>query len=163
MTESDVLHVREGDPRATLTGDLTHAEHIPSDAFDCIILTQTLQYIYDVRSALETIYRILKPGGTLLATVPGVSQIDRGELGQTWCWGFTAISARKLFEEVFPPSAVVVETYGNVLVAIAFLHGLAVSELSREELDFQDPHYQILISVRAAKPCSRLGMALLNR
>jgi SAM-dependent methyltransferase len=64
----DVLHVEEGNVRATLVGDLTRADHIPSDTFDCFILTQTLHLIYDVRAALQTIYRILKPRGVVLAT-----------------------------------------------------------------------------------------------
>jgi hypothetical protein len=41
VTASDVLHVTEGNSQATLVADLTHAEHIPSDTFDCIIFTQT--------------------------------------------------------------------------------------------------------------------------
>src|SRR5919202_1019671 len=97
---SDVLHVQEGNPQATIVADLTHADHIPSDAFDCIIFTQTLQYIYDTRSAIRTLQRILKPGGALLATFPGISQIHYPEWGD-WYWGFTTQSARRLFGEVF--------------------------------------------------------------
>jgi SAM-dependent methyltransferase len=70
-----VLHVTEGNPAAAIIGDLTRADHIPADTFDCIILTQTLQFIYDVQAALKTIQRILKPGGVVLATFPGISQI----------------------------------------------------------------------------------------
>lgn len=78
VTHSDVLHVQEGNPQATFIGDLTSAEHIPSDVFDCIILMQTLHLIYDMKAAMRTLYRILKPGGVLLATVPGISQLERG-------------------------------------------------------------------------------------
>jgi len=38
-----------------------------------------------------------------------------------------------------------------VLTAIAFLHGLAAEELRREELDYCDPDYEVLLTVRAAK------------
>lgn len=48
VTKSDVMHVVSGNPEATIVGDLTRADHIPSDSFDCIILTQTLQMIVDV-------------------------------------------------------------------------------------------------------------------
>ena len=41
VTKSDVLHVSEGNPDATIVGDLTCADFIPSDSFDCVILTQT--------------------------------------------------------------------------------------------------------------------------
>ena len=41
---------------------------------------------------------------------------------------------------------------GNVLVAISFLHGLAVEELRRTELDYRDPSYEVLLTARAVKP-----------
>lgn len=152
VTKSDILHVTEGHPHATIVGDLAAANHIPSDSFDCIILTQTLHLIYEVRAALATLYRILKPGGILLVTVPGISQIDAEEWGHTWYWAFTSLSAQRLFEEVFPADNVSVNVYGNVLAAMALLHGLTVEDLKREELDYQDPYYQVSIVLRAEKP-----------
>lgn len=154
VTKSDVLHVCEGNPKATIGADLTCADHIPSDTFDSIILTQTLQFIYNVRAALRRhLYRILKPGGVLLATFPGISQISRYDMDR-WgeYWRFTTLSARRLFEEVFPPDNVEVQAYGNVLTAIASLHGLAAEELKREELDYHDTDYEVLITCRAVKP-----------
>jgi len=74
VTKSDVLYVEEGNPKATIVADLTSANHISSNTFDCIILTQTLQLIYDVQAALQTSFRILKPGGVLLATLSGIAQ-----------------------------------------------------------------------------------------
>ena len=149
--QRDVLHVSEGHPQATVVADLTSADHIPSNAYDCIILTQTLQLIYDVRAALATLHRILKPGGVLLATMPGISQIDHYEWGSSWYWSFTDKSARRLFGEVFRDSHVRVETHGNVLVATAFLQGLALEELQAGVLDYNDPDYQLIIAVRAVK------------
>jgi peptidoglycan/xylan/chitin deacetylase (PgdA/CDA1 family) len=151
VTISDVLHVTEGNPMATIIGDLTRADHIPSDSFDCIILTQTLQLIYDARAALETLHRILKPDGVLLATVPGITHIARDEWAASWYWHFTTLSARRLFDEVFLPSHVQVECYGNVLASTAFLYGLAVDDLDKEELDHRDPDYELLITVKAVK------------
>jgi glycosyltransferase involved in cell wall biosynthesis len=152
VTKSDVLHVGEGNPEATIVADLTCAEYVTSDSFDSVILTQTLHLIYDVRAALKTLYRILKPGGVLLATFPGISQISHDRWRESWCWAFTHVSARRLFEEVFPASNVCVEASGNVLAAIAFLHGLAAEELRQEELDYRDSHYDVSIMVRAVKP-----------
>jgi ubiquinone/menaquinone biosynthesis C-methylase UbiE len=133
--------------------DLTCASHIPSDTFDCIILTQTLHLIYDVRAALTTLYRILKPGGVLLTTVSGISKISREDMDR-WGhhWSFTTRSAQRLFQEFFPEMNVAVDAYGNVLAAIAFLHGLASEELRHEELDYHDRDYQVLITIRAVKP-----------
>ena len=152
VTTSDVLDISENNAQATVVADLTHAEHVPSNTFDCIICTQTLQLIYDVRSAIRTLYRILKPGGVLLVTVPGISHIGPDEDSEHWCWAFTTTSARQLFEESFPAPNVEVEANGNVLAAISFLHGLAVEELRQEELDYRDPYYQVLITIRAVKP-----------
>ena len=152
VTKIDVLHVVEGDPQATIIADLASADHVPSDSFDCIILTQTLQLIYDVRAAVRTIYRILKPGGVLLATFPGITQTYDLEWGGTWYWNFTNVSARRLFGEAFPAANVTVETFGNVLAAVSFLHGVAAEELTVEELDYRDPAYDVTITVRARKP-----------
>ena len=151
VTKSDVLHINEGNPQATLVADLSRADHIQSDLFDCAVITRTLHLIYDVRQAIETIYRILKPGGVLLATFPGISQIANDEWGKTWYWSFTTHSAERLFGEVFPAAHVSVEAHGNVLAAIAFLHGLAVAEVTRAELDHRDPSYELLLAVRAVK------------
>jgi len=148
---SDVINVAEGNPHTTIVADLTRADHIPSDAFNCIIFTQTFQLIYDVRSAIRTLHRILKPGGVLLATFPGISQIEQGYEWGNWYWAFTTQSARRLFEEVFPAANLEVEARGNVLAAISFLHGLAVEELSEEELDYRDPNYEVLITLKAVK------------
>lgn len=152
VTQADVLHVSEGNPGATFVGDLTDAPHLPTDAFDCFILTQTLHLIEDVRAALRTVYRILKPGGTLLATFPGISQISCDQWAETWRWSFTAASAWRLFAEVFPPSQTVIEAHGNVLATTAYLQGLAVAEFLPAELDFHDPRYEMLITVRVVKP-----------
>jgi Glycosyltransferases involved in cell wall biogenesis len=151
VTQRDVLHVSGDNPQATIIADLASADHIPADAFDCIILTQTLHLIYDVRAALATLYRILKPGGVLLTTFPGITQIDHFDWGGSWYWAFTALSARRMFGEVFSAANFKVETRGNVLAAIAFLHGLALEELRADELDYNDPDYQVTITVRAVK------------
>lgn len=148
----DVLHMLEGNPTATIIGDLTCADHIPSDRFDCLILTQTLHLIYDIRLAMQTIYRILKPGGVVLATFPGISQRSMDQWADSWYWNFTTLSAQRIFEEVFPKASIRVEAFGNVLVATAFLYGLALQELRTEELDHYDCHYELLITVRAVKP-----------
>lgn len=152
VTQSDVLHVKAGNPIATIIGDLADAEHIPSNIFDCLVLTQTLHLIYDVKAALKTIFRILKPGGVALITFPGISQICKDEWKDYWYWSFTALSAQRLFEEFFPTESFQIKTSGNVLSAISFLEGLATQELNTEELDYSDPSYQVLISVRAVKP-----------
>jgi len=149
---SDVLHVTEGNPQATIVADLTHADNIASSTFDCIILTQTLQFIYDVHSTVSTIHRILKPGGVLLATFPGISQIAEDQWGDHQYWAFTRVSARRLFEDVFSASNVELESHGNVLTAISLLHGLSTEEMDKTELENRDPAYEVLLTIKAVKP-----------
>jgi SAM-dependent methyltransferase len=152
---SDVLDVAEDNRRATIHADLTQADHVPSDSFDCIILTQTLHFIYDVRSAASTLYRLLKPGGVLLATFPGISKTgcrECGKHGEYYSWMFTKLSTQRLFDETFPAADMRIEAHGNVLAAVSFLHGLAAEELRKEELDHNDPDYEVLITLRAVKP-----------
>jgi SAM-dependent methyltransferase len=152
VLKKDILHVTEGNPAATIVADLARADHIPSNLFNCIILTQTLHLVFDVDSALETLHRILKPGGVLLATFPGISQISIDEWSDSWYWAFTLRSAHRMFGNVFPASNLEIQAHGNVLTATAFLQGLAADELNQEELDHSDPHYQTLLTVRAVKP-----------
>lgn len=153
VTKSDVLHVEEGNPLATIVADLTSANHIPSGTFNCIIFTQTLHFIYNVRAAIQTLYRILKPGGVLLATFSGISPISRTDMDR-WgdYWRFTTLSVQLLFEEVFPADNIKVQAHGNVLTAISYLHGLAAEELTKQELSYHDPNYQLLITLKAVKP-----------
>ncbi|HEX8272971.1 MAG TPA: methyltransferase domain-containing protein [Longimicrobiaceae bacterium] len=151
VTRSDVLHVHAGNPRATLVGDLASGEGIPFDAFDCMVLTQTLHLVFDVRAAVRTVHRALRPGGVLLVTVPGISQVEKGEWGASWYWGLTPRSLRRALEERFAPEEVETETHGNALSACAFLYGLAAEELRREELEHADPAYPVTVAARARK------------
>ena len=151
VTRSDVLHVHDGNPAATIVADLTSAEHIASDSFDCVIMTQTLHLIFDAEFAVRTVHRILRPGGVMLATLPGISQISRNEWSESWYWSFTEPSARRIFGRVFGPDALCVQSHGNVLAATAFLQGMASRELRPGALEHRDAAYPVVITVRAAK------------
>lgn len=150
VTQQDVLHVTPG-AAATITGDLSQPGLLPEAVFDCMVVTQTLHFIYDLRGAVAEIHRGLKPGGVLLLTVPGISQIDRGEWGGSWFWSLTRQSALRLFGEIFGAENVEVETHGNVFAATAFLHGLALEEVDRSMLDAADPSYPVIVTVRARR------------
>jgi SAM-dependent methyltransferase len=156
VTQSDVLHVTGDSPEATIVADLTNAPEIPNDTFDCIVMTQTLQFTYDMGSTVSELHRILAPGGMVLCTVPGISQISRYDMDR-WgdYWRLTSLSARTLFETAFPAPAVEVTAYGNVLSAVALLQGLAVSELTTDELDVRDDDYQVIVAVAATKAGGR--------
>ncbi|MGE3535822.1 MAG: class I SAM-dependent methyltransferase [Candidatus Tectimicrobiota bacterium] len=153
VVQAEILHAPPGHPEATLVADLTRADHLPSEMFDCIILTQTLQYIYEVGVAIRTLHRLLRPGGVLLLSCPGISQMspqDRTQWGEYW--RFTTMSLSRLLTEHFPADQVQVQGYGNVLTATAFLHGLLRTELPPAALEYHDPDYELLITGRARKP-----------
>ena len=151
VQRSDVLHVDSTNPAATLIGDLSRAEHIPDAIFDCMILTQTLHLIYDIRAALGHAHRILRPGGALLATFPGISQISDENWGSTWCWGWSCGQAQELLESAFPGGRVAVEQLGNRLAAVAFLQGLVADELPAERLTARDDEIAFLLGAEAVR------------
>ncbi len=157
VTRSEVLHAAPGNPAATIVGDLTRADALPAGAFDCVLLTQTLHFIFDVQAAVRTVGRALAPGGVVLATMPGISQLSRHDLNR-WgdFWRFTSLSARRVFEACFRPELVRVETHGNVLAAAAFLYGFAIEDLRPADLEKNDPDYELLITVRAVKEPAKL-------
>lgn len=152
VIKADVLHAVAGNPDATIIGDLATGKGVPPDTFDCVILTQTLHCIYDIRSAIRTCYSALKHDGVLLATIPGISQISRYDMDK-WgdYWRITCLTAQKMFTEVFKPEKINISAFGNVLTAISFMHGLAAEELKTKELEYRDQDYELVITIKAQK------------
>lgn len=149
ITEAVALHVAGNGRPDTLTGDLGCPESLPAARFDCFVCTQTFNFIYDVHAAIAGAAHVLRPGGTLLATVAGISQISRYDMDR-WgdYWRFTSASCARLFSEHF--AQVDIRAYGNVLAATAFLQGMAVEDLADPTwLDVPDYDYQLLIGIRA--------------
>ena len=159
VLRSDVLHATAGNPQASIVADLTRADHLPAARFDCIICTQTMQMIYDIHAALRNLHRLLRPGGVLLVTTAGIARIGRREGIDPWgeYWHLTSQSAHRLFGEVFQPDGVEVKVYGNVLAAVAFLHGLGTEELRQDELDYLDPDYEVIIGIKAERAADGPG------
>jgi glycosyltransferase involved in cell wall biosynthesis/SAM-dependent methyltransferase len=152
IVRQDVLHVATDNPEATIVGDLSVPGVLPEGAFDCLVITQTLHLIYDMHAAVAAMYRALKPGGVLLLTCPGISQVDRREWGATWFWSITQRAAERMFADVFGAANVAVENRGNVYAAVCFLEGLALEEVDAAKLDVLDAAYPIIVTVHARKP-----------
>lgn len=154
VMQCDVLHIDPLQPQATITGDLTNLPQVPANSFDCIILTQTLHLVFNFQDALTTCARILKPGGSLLLTVPGISHIAQDEWGKYWQWSFTPNSIREALSGAFTGAAPIINTFGNVKLAAAFLYGFGLPEIQKAELDYVDEHYPLIITVSVTKTAS---------
>jgi peptidoglycan/xylan/chitin deacetylase (PgdA/CDA1 family)/SAM-dependent methyltransferase len=152
VTRTDVLDLNASNPLATVVSDLRSAANIASDTYDCVILTQTLHVVDDMRAVIAECARILKPEGVLLVTLPCASRVclEYGDEGDFW--RVTEAGARTLFSESFPGDAIDVRARGNVLVNAAFLYGLACHELDAAEFEADDPYFPLLVTVRARKP-----------
>lgn len=150
--QSHVLQLDEAVSQNDIVGDLVTGKGLSDEQFDCIILTQTLPFIYDFRSALGNLRRILKPNGVLLATLSGISQISRFDMDR-WgdYWRFTGLSSRKVFSEFFPIENIVIKEYGNALTATAFIQGIVAEELEKKELDYYDQDYPVSICLKVLK------------
>lgn len=150
VTAVTVADIDPANPHATRVCDLNRPESLPPDTYDCIILTQTLQYVYELRVALASLAASLKPGGTILATLPGITRIDYEAMGDIWFWSFTFPVTRRLFAEAFSDPEVA--CHGNLAVATGFLHGLAAHELPPGVLGLIDRDYPVILTVRATRP-----------
>lgn len=156
VAESHMLHYSNAEG-ATYVDDLTTGKSVPDNMYDCVIFTQTLHLIYDMKSAVETLHRILKPGGILLCTVPGITQISDNEWNPSWYWSLSPHSAKRLFGEVFAERDLDIECHGNMLAAVSFLMGLADEELTPRELDHQDVEYPVIVAIAARKSAVAAG------
>ena len=142
----DRVHVVDIDPRnrrATIIADLTVVGSLPASAYDCAIITQTLQFLGDVEATLANLRQALRPAGTLLVTVPCLGKIDH-EAPESDSWRWTPTGLRILLERSFPEARVQVHGYGNLLASLAFLLGLAQEDLLEPELDRLDPTFPLV-------------------
>ena len=83
------------DLRSTpLVSIVARGEQLPlcQSRFDLVICTQTLEYIAQPSFVIAEIYRVLKPGGALLLSVPSVYPTDSAEE----CWRFLPGGLRHL-------------------------------------------------------------------
>ena len=133
-----------------IKGDLVSGEGLNTEFLDCFICTQTIQMIYDVDRAVKNMYCSLKPGGSALVTLHGISQLSMADYDR-WgeYWRFTKKSAEILFNKYF--DEVLVSSYGNVKTVTAHLYGLCKEDLSGEDYNYNDEQYQLIITVLATK------------
>ena len=151
VEKSEVLDIDRNMPEATFYGDLRRLDGVEADRYECIILTQVLQFVDECESAVRECHRILKPGGVLLASVPSLGRIDPRPGVERDFWRFTQAGARHLFHKVFEPSDVEVRAHGNCRVGLAFWIGMAAQELTAAEREFEDADFPVIVTIRAIK------------
>lgn len=151
ITESVILHVN-GWGEGIIQGNLATGEGIIENSVDCMICTQTIQFIYDVHSVVRNIYKLLKPGGVALLTAAVISQLSLYDY-KNWgeYWRFTDQSMKELFQEIFKEEQVKVYTYGNMKTAIAFMYGICQEEMERTDLEYQDEQFPMIVAAVARK------------
>jgi peptidoglycan/xylan/chitin deacetylase (PgdA/CDA1 family)/SAM-dependent methyltransferase len=155
VVRGDVVDIDSEGSLVTITAGQADCASLDNQ-FDCFIMVQALHMIYDVKSAIDSACRVLKPGGVLLCTIPCVSRMSRDAEGaaQDDYWRMTPAAARELFAEVFPIDAFEVTSAGNVMACAVLLRGLAAHELSPADLAATDPWFPLLCCVRAVKPAA---------
>lgn len=150
VVKSKVLHVKGW--QGAFQGNLETGEGLEHEEFDTVILTQTLMFIYDLKSVVNNLYKIMKKNGTALITVSGISQISRYD-ADNWgsFWGFHKDALERLFVPVYGKENVEVQSFGNVKTAVAMLYGLCAEEIEENLFSIQDPDYPIISTVRVVK------------
>lgn len=151
VLDGDVLDIDTDNKNATIYGDLREPGLFPANRYDCIILTQTIHVIDDFHKVLTSVHRMLKKGGTLLATLPSVSRIDVAAAIDSDFWRFTTASTGYIFKQHFKKENLEIAAYGNVWGCAAFLYGLALEEITKKELDYKDENFPLIVCVRAVK------------
>lgn len=127
-------------------GNLETGEGIRDEIADCFILTQTLMYIFDLKSAAHHIVRLLKRGGSALITCSGISQNSKRCMDDYGCcFNFNTDALRRLFEQEEGVEVVEAGSYGNVKTVTAHLNGLCCEDLAADDFIPNDKYYPLIV------------------
>jgi SAM-dependent methyltransferase len=144
----DVVDIDGSNPRATLHGDLQEEGTLAQDRYDCIILTQVLQYVQQPGAAITNCYKALRRGGVLLVSIPCVSRIsDEPED----LWRFTSKGISRLLQMAGVGGQVEIQAFGNTVACNAFLYGFSEQDVGREALEYLDIDCPLVIMCRVMK------------
>lgn len=130
--------------RPTYCCDLAQASVVPSAAYDCFVLPNTLCFLRNLEGALREALRIVRPGGAILATVPVFVPLTPDVEDY---WHASADGWRIILDRVWVGCETIVESHGNCLAAAAAMYGVAAEELTHEELGVADRRYPVLVTV----------------
>ena len=150
VTSSDVLDIDPSNTAATIVADLGERDSLPFERFDCVILTQTLHLVPDMRVALSNAWHAVRPGGVLLITVPAVGRHESRPGFDHDRWRIAPSGLTWLIANL-PNADGAATSYGNVLSCVAFLYGIAAEELDPDELRVRDPQFPLVVAARIGK------------
>ena len=150
VTQADTFDiVPEFDP--TYVCDFAHCEGIlPDEAYDCVLLPNTLPCFRELDRSLAQAFRIVRPGGAILASTGGLLPLTRDVPEY---WRLTPDGWRELLASAWRGAELTVAEHGNCLAAVGAQMGLALEELTDAELDVHDPRYPVLTTIICRKPC----------
>jgi SAM-dependent methyltransferase len=159
IVHADALDLVPHSPEITVVGDLSRADHVQSETYDCFINQFTMHLIYDVEAALYHSVRILKPGGVLLVNFPCVDYyFPRGLDMHTGAplflfWWFTPILVENLLRRIgLGDGDYQITVLGNLFTRVAYQMNMRAEELTQLELNSFDPGHPLLICVRVVRP-----------
>lgn len=66
-----------------LQGDYKRLDELPG-AFDCIICSHVIEHVHEPVDLLQALYRTLKPGGTVLFSLPNADSVVLSIVGENW-------------------------------------------------------------------------------
>ena len=161
VDQADAIDLFAHSPEVTVVADLSRADDIAADIYDCFVIQFTMHLIYDVEAALFHAVRILKPGGVLLVNFPCVDYyfphgLDMGTGEPLYMyWWFTPIQVENILRRIGLHEAdYSLEIYGNLFTRVAYQLNLPAEELTEKELDTYDAGHPLLICARVVKPAN---------
>ncbi len=75
VTRYDSVDVGKKHPGQTYVASASDMSVIPADTYDSALCLSVLEHVANPWQALQEIHRVLKPGGTLILTVPHLSRL----------------------------------------------------------------------------------------
>jgi SAM-dependent methyltransferase len=84
-------------PEVDVVCDLTQVNPFRPESFDAILLMNVMEHVYDTRALLESLAKILKPGGVILVAIPFMVKIHQAPIDYV---RYTHYALQRLGQEV---------------------------------------------------------------
>jgi SAM-dependent methyltransferase len=159
LTQADAVDLVPHSPEITVVADLSRADHVPSDIYDCFVNQFTMHMIYDVEAALYHSIRVLKPGGVFLVNFSCLDYyfpagLDMGTGAPLFLyWWFTPIQVENFLRRIgLTDTDFTLDVYGNLFARVAYQMNIPAEELTQSELEYVDAGHPLLICARIVKP-----------